>query len=123
MILAFVACKDDETPTPEKPGPVIPVTPKTDYYVQVTSIKPEHYSIEIPMFAYYTDKEYTVKSRRDTVWPANRINVEFFKDSIDLYLTGAFINSWALNIYYKDSLLVSDTMDATNFRDHVKWRL
>lgn len=122
VLLAFAACKE-ETPTPDKPNPVNPVTPSTDYYVQVTSINPEHATIKIPRFAYFTDKEYVIESRKDTAWPASKINVQVFKDSIDLYLAGAFVNNYALNIYYKDSLLVSDTIGDLNYRDHVKWRL
>lgn len=120
VLLALTACKDDETPTPE---PVKPVVPTTDYYVQVTATKIEHATMTIPRFAYFTDKEYIITWHKDTAWPATKTNVEYFKDSIELYVAGEFLNEYALNIYYKDSLLATDTVDNHNFKKRVKWRL
>lgn len=122
VLLALTACKKDDNPAPVKPPPV-QETPKTDYYVQVTAVREDAKTIAIPLFAYFTDKEYQLGQKKDANWPATKYPVEVFEDSIDLYLLGWPEVDYAMNIYYQDSLLITDTLNKINRKDIVKWRL
>lgn len=99
FLLSLVACKDEETPTPQ-PQPVTP-----EYYVQVNPIEPDF----VPAFEYKTDSIHKV-SMRHSVHPTPKVRVLGFKDTIELKITGWEEKPCAMNIYLKDSLLATDTV-------------
>lgn len=113
FLLSLVACKDEETPTPQ-PQPVIP-----EIYVQVNPLQP-HY---VPIFQYETDSVYQVDMKH-AVHPSPKVRAKGFQNTITLQIIGWEEKPCAMNIYLKDSLVATDTVYTKDQRTKIlRWPL
>jgi hypothetical protein len=116
--LLIASCKDEETPAPQPD-----VRQPSEYFVQVNPTE-ESQAGFVPIFQYATDSAYRHGGGTATAYPYPKVPVYGFKDSIELRILSGISTTYALNIYFKDSLLVTDTFYQNQTRPIlIKWRL